>query len=49
MQQVIGAIDGTHIPIIAPRDRPSDYFNRKQRYSLNVQAVSDSYLRFEYI
>ena len=27
--QVAGAIDGSHIPIICPKDNPSDYYNRK--------------------
>lgn len=27
---VIGAIDGTHIPIEAPRENPQAYFNRKK-------------------
>ena len=27
--QVAGAIDGTHIPIVCPKDSPSDYYNRK--------------------
>ncbi|XP_043097547.1 protein ANTAGONIST OF LIKE HETEROCHROMATIN PROTEIN 1 [Puntigrus tetrazona] len=27
--QCVGAIDGSHIPIIAPEDYPRDYFNRK--------------------
>ena len=32
--QCLGAIDGTR-----PGDSPTDYLNRKNRYSLNVQAV----------
>ena len=30
--QVAGAIDGSHIPIICPKDNPSDYYNRKGFY-----------------
>ena len=26
--QVVGAIDGSHIPIIAPKNDPNDYYNR---------------------
>jgi hypothetical protein len=40
--QVVGAIDGTHIPIIKPDDSPSDYFNRKGFYSIIMQAVVDN-------
>ncbi|CAG2251641.1 unnamed protein product [Mytilus edulis] len=40
--QVGGAIDGTHIPIVAPRDNPADYYNRKGWYSMVCQAVVDA-------
>ncbi|CAB5202448.1 unnamed protein product [Rhizophagus irregularis] len=38
---VIGAIDGSHIPIKAPHLFPVDYFNRKGFYSIVLQAVVD--------
>jgi hypothetical protein len=39
--QCIGAIDGTHIPIIAPHDNHNDYYNRKCFYSIVCQGVCD--------
>ena len=39
--QVAGAIDGSHIPIICPKDNPSDYYNRKGFYSVIMQALVD--------
>ncbi|KAL2089152.1 hypothetical protein ACEWY4_016051 [Coilia grayii] len=37
--QCVGAIDGSHIPIIAPEDYASDYFNRKGWHSIVLQGV----------
>ena len=36
-----GAIDGTHIPIIAPKENRIDYVNRKGYHSVVMQAVVD--------
>ena len=36
-----GAIDGTHIPIIAPQHHHTDYYNRKGYYSIVAQVVCD--------
>lgn len=36
-----GAVDGTHIPIIAPQENHVDYFNQKGWYSIVMQAVVD--------
>ena len=43
--QAVGAIDGTHIEIIAP-DQPFDYFDRHHRYSVTMQAVVGENLMF---
>ena len=37
-----GAIDGTHIPIIALSESHGDYLNRKGYYSLIMQGVCDN-------
>ncbi len=41
----VGAIDGTHIEIIAPKE-PFDYFDRHHRYSVIMQAVVGKNLTF---
>jgi len=43
---IIGAIDGSHIPIKAPHLFPVDYFNRKGFYSIVLQAVVDHNKKF---
>ena len=42
----IGAIDGSHIPIIAPKENPPDYYNRKGYHSVLLQALIDHEYRF---
>ncbi|RXN04613.1 nuclease HARBI1 [Labeo rohita] len=39
--QCAGAIDGSHIPVIAPSEDHTDYFNRKGWHSVIFQAVVD--------
>ena len=39
--QVVGAIDGTHIPITPEQDNRNDYYNRKGFYSIILQIVAD--------
>ena len=34
-----GAIDGTHIPVLAPSQNHIEYVNRKGQHSIVVQAV----------
>ena len=43
---IIGAIDGTHIPIIAPIHDPISYYFRKNFYSCLLHGVVDSKCKF---
>ena len=36
-----GAIDGTHVAIIAPKEDHTDYVNRKGYHSVVMQALVD--------
>ena len=47
--QAVGAIDGCQIKINAPAANKEDYFNRKQEYSANLQAVVDCSLKFLHV
>jgi len=45
--QVVGAIDGSHTPLkTVPVNERIDYFNRKQDYSMMLQAVAEASFRF---
>lgn len=46
MQNVIGAVDGTFINIKAPKEDPESYITRKCNYSMTLQAICDSDLKF---
>ena len=47
IRQVVGAVGGTHIEILAPSSESKlDYFSRKQKYTINSQAVVGSNLMF---
>ena len=46
---VIGCVDGTHIPIIAPSVDEVDYVNRKSFHSINVQVDIQYYNNKDYI
>lgn len=39
--QAFGCVDGTHIPLLLPRENPHDYFSYKMKPTLSVQAVCD--------
>ena len=46
IQNVVGAIDGNHIPIKAPTVNKECYFNQKHRYSILLQGVVGTNLKF---
>ena len=47
LPNVIGAIDGTLIPIIVPKDNEADFVCRKGFHVINVQDVADDSLRYD--
>ena len=48
--QVVGVNDGTHIEILCvDSESRVDYFSRKQRYTINTQAVVGANLMFLHI
>ena len=49
LPNTLGAVDGTHIRITAPREHPQSYFNRKHFYSMQLQGVCTSRLLFTHI
>jgi hypothetical protein len=49
LPNVIGAMDGTHIPIHAPSKNGARYINRKSFHSINLLGIVDHQERFTYI
>lgn len=45
LPQIIGCIDGSHIPILAPSEGSKDFINRKHYASIVLQAVVDDKIR----
>ena len=43
---VVGAVDGTYVPIKAPREFPNVYINRKCFHGITLQAICDNGLKF---
>lgn len=48
-QNVLGAIDGSHIHITAPKHLHQAYYNRKGFYSIILLASCDSDMSFNYV
>lgn len=46
ISNIIGAIDGTFIPIKAPSEDSEVYITRKCNYAITLQAICDSSLKF---
>jgi hypothetical protein len=46
---VVGCIDGTHVPVKAPYADRDSFINRKEYPSINVLAVCDHTMRFTYV
>ncbi|VEN51806.1 unnamed protein product [Callosobruchus maculatus] len=46
MRGVLGAIDGTYVPIKAPQNNPHAYINRKCFYGVTLQAICDHQRKF---
>ncbi|KAK0155270.1 putative nuclease HARBI1 [Merluccius polli] len=44
MAGVVGAVDGTHIQIIAPSKDEDVFVNRKKVHSINTQIAFDTFL-----
>lgn len=46
LRGVIGAVDGTYVPIKAPHDNPDIYINRKCFHAITLQAICTPDLKF---
>ncbi|XP_033725238.1 protein ALP1-like [Pecten maximus] len=46
---IVGALDGTRIPISKPRDHPQTYVNRKGFHSIQLQAICRHNMRFSHL
>lgn len=47
--QVVGALDGSHIPIKAPKEDPNEYVDRKSFHSIVLQGVADANGKFLHV
>ena len=46
---VLGAIDGTLIPIVAPNEHEHLYVSRKGGHALNILAICNAKMKFTYV
>lgn len=46
LEDVVGVVDGTFIPIKAPAEDPQSYVTRKCNYAVTMQGICDCYLKF---
>jgi len=46
LPNVAGAIDGSHIPIKAPKESPADYYSRYQQYNVTIQGLVNDKMLF---
>ena len=47
--QVVGALDGSHIPIKAPKEELNEYVNRKSFHCIVLQGVADANRKFLHV
>lgn len=46
LENVIGAIDGTFVPVKAPSQHPEVYITRKKNYAMTLQCIAEPSLKF---
>lgn len=46
---VLGVIDCTHVPLRAPADNATVYFNKRGNYSINIQIICDATFKFTHV
>jgi hypothetical protein len=46
LQNVVGTVDGSFVPIKAPKEDPESYITRKCNYAFTLQAIADPFLQF---